>query len=115
MFEKLKEYALYIILWLIALWALAYAYLNTTNSKKWAEIEEANLDDMVASMSRSDKLKKSSTIANDLLNANWWKTVWKYKIDDSKVSYVIWENYSEIFDNKQMLDITSSVSDVEDW
>ena len=115
MFEKLKEYALYIILWLIALWALAYAYLQTSNSQKWAEIESANLDAMTVAMSKSDKLKKNSTVAEDLLNANWWKTIWKYKIDSNKVSYVIWETYNSIFDNKKMLDISSDVADIEDW
>ena len=115
MFEKLKEYALYIILWLIALWALAYAYLNTSNSQKWAEIEEANLDAMVSAMSKSDKLKKSSTIANDLLEANWWRSIWKYKIDSSKVSYVVWEDYNNIFDNKKMIDISTELNDIEDW
>ncbi len=114
MFEKLKEYWLYIILWLIALWALAYAYVQTSNSQKWAEIESANLDAMTIAMSRSDKLKKNSTVAEDLLNANGWKTIWKYKVDNSKVSYVIWETYSDIFDNKRMLDISSDLSDIEE-
>ena len=115
MFEKLKEYWLYIILWLIALWALAYAYVHTQNSQKWAEIESANFDAMTTALSRSDKLKKSSTVANDLLQANWWRTIWKYKIDDSKVSYVIWETYSDIFENKKTLDVLSNLSDIEEW
>ena len=115
MFEKLKEYWLYIILWLIALWALAYAYVQTSNSQKWAEIHEANLDAMVTNLAKSDKLKKNSTVADNLLNANWWKTIWKYKIDSSKISYVIWETYEDIFENKQMLDISADVADVEDW
>ncbi len=115
MFEKLKEYWLYIVLWLIALWALAYAYVQTSNSQKWADIESANLDAMVTAMSKSDKLKKSSTVADDLLAANWWRSIWKYTIDSSKVSYVIWETYDEIFDNKQMLDISADVADVDDW
>ena len=115
MFEKLKEYWLYIILWLIALWALAYAYVQTQNSQKWAEIESANFDAMTTALSRSDKLKKSSTVANDLLQANWWRSIWKYKIDDSKVSYVIWETYSDIFENKKTLDVLSNLSDIEEW
>ncbi len=115
MFEKLKEYWLYIILWLIALWALAYAYVQTSNSQKWAEIESANFDALIASQSKSDKLKKSSTVANDLLAANWWKTIWKYKVDSNKVSYVIWETYNDIFDNKKMMDISSDLSDIEEW
>ncbi len=115
MFEKLKEYALYIILWLIALWALAYTYINVSNQQKWTEIHEANLDAIVNSLAKSDKLKKNSTVADNLLQANWWRTIWKYTIDSDKVSYVVGETYSDIFDNKKMIDISSDMSDVEEW
>ena len=114
MFEKLKEYWVYMLLWIIALWALAYAYVQTTNSQKWAELHEANLDAMVTNMSKSEKLKKNTTVAEELLLVNWWKTIWQYRIDDTKVSYVVWETYDTIFNNKKTVDISSDL-DVTDW
>ena len=115
MFEKIKEYWTYIVLWLIALWALAYSYVQTNNSQKWAELHEASLDAMVSNMSKSEKIKKNTTVADSLLQVNWWKRVWKYKIDDTKVSYVIGETYNDIFEQKKTLDISSDLNDVEEW
>lgn len=115
MFEKLKEYWLYIVLWLIALWALAYSYISTMNSKIWTEITQTNADALTMSIWRNDKYKINKTVANDLLQANWWKSIWKYKIDDNVVTYVIWENFDEILWKSKLIDISSNLSDIQTW
>lgn len=93
MFEKLKEYGLYIIIWLIALWALAYAFLSTRNSQAWADVLSKVQDNLINAISKSQKVKDTTTFVT---HAQWldWLSIGQYKLDLSK-SYVLnetWDN-----------------------
>lgn len=112
MFEKMKEYWLYVILGLIALWSLWFVYLSIVNNKSWSDIELNNTNAITKSINRSEKIKNNSTIAQEILSLNWWKRVWWYLIDTQRINYVIWETYEDIIDNKQLIDIADSL---ETW
>jgi len=114
MFEKLKEYALYIILWLIALWALAYAYLSVTNANKGKDILSGNNDAIIMAISRSDKVKSTRTIASDILDINGWQNIGKMKIDADAVTFVNGETYEDIYTAlASSVDFTDVAADVE--
>ncbi len=114
MFEKLKEYALYIILWLIALWALAYAYLSVTNANKGKDILSGNNDAIIMAISRSDKVKSTRTIASDILDVNGWQNIGKMKIDADAVTFVNGETYEDIYTAlSSSVDFTDVAADVE--
>lgn len=116
MFEKLKEYSLYIILWLIALWALAYAYLSVTNANKWKDILSWNNDAIIMAISRSDKVKSTRTIAADILDVNGWQNIGKMKIDADAVTFVNGETYEDIYTAlKSSVDFSDVATDVEAW
>lgn len=116
MFEKLKEYALYIILWLIALWALAYAYLSVTNANKGKDILSGNNDAIIMAISRSDKVKSTRTIASDILDVNGWQNIGKMKIDSDAVTFVNGETYEDIYTAlKSTVDFDAVAADVEEW
>ncbi len=115
MFEKLKEYSLYIILWLIALWTLSYAYISVTNTQRWALIDENNSKAIMNTLIKTDQQKQWLTVAEELLKVNWWKNIWSYKIDNSKVSYVIWETYDDIFENWKLINIAANFENLESW
>lgn len=87
MFEKLKEYALYIILWLIALWALAYAYLNTTNSQKGSDVLSSVQDTLISAVSKNDKVIAKTTVVDHMSDLNG-VTIGQYKIDATKAYFV---------------------------
>lgn len=93
MFEKLKEYGLYIIIWLIALWALAYAFLSTRNSQAWADVLGKVQDNLINAISKSQKVKDTTTFAT---HAQWldWLSIGQYKLDLAK-SYVLNENWDD--------------------
>lgn len=116
MFEKLKEYALYIILWLIALWALAYAYLSVTNANKGKDILSGNNDAIIMAISRSDKVKSTRTIASDILDVNGWQNIGKMKIDADAVTFVNGETYEDIYTAlSSSVDFSTVATDVEEW
>jgi len=87
MFEKLKEYALYIILWLIALWALAYAYLNTTNSQKGSDVLSSVQDTLISAVSKNDKVIAKTTVVDHMSDLNGI-SIGQYKIDATKAYFV---------------------------
>ena len=87
MFEKLKEYALYIILWLIALWALAYAYLNTTNSQKGSDVLSSVQDTLISAVSKNDKVIAKTTVVDHMSDLNG-VTIGQYKIDATTAYFV---------------------------
>lgn len=93
MFEKLKEYGLYIIIWLIALWALAYAFLSTRNSQAWADVLSKVQDNLINAISKSQKVKDTTTFVT---HAQWleWLSIGQYKLDLSK-AYVLNENWDD--------------------
>lgn len=97
MFEKLKEYGLYIIIWLIALWALAYAFLSTRNSQAWADVLWKVQDNLINAISKSQKVKDKSTFVT---HAQWleWLSIGQYKLDLSKVSLLNDEWDTQILD-----------------
>lgn len=87
MFEKLKEYALYIILWLIALWALAYAYLNTTNTQKGSEVIDKVQDVLINAVSKNEKVIAKTTVVDHISDLSG-TAIGQYKIDTSKVYFM---------------------------
>ncbi len=87
MFEKLKEYALYIILWLIALWALAYAYLNTTNSQRGSDVLSSVQDTLISAVSKNDKVIAKTTVVDHMSDLNG-VTIGQYKIDATKAYFL---------------------------
>ena len=93
MFEKLKEYGLYIIIWLIALWALAYAFLSTRNSQAWADVLSKVQDNLINAISKSQKVKDTTTFVT---HAQWleWLSIGQYKLDLSK-AYVLNEKWDD--------------------
>ena len=85
MFEKLKEYWLYIVLWLIALWALAYAFLSTSNAQKGWEVVSKIQDKLVTAIAKNQKVKDKTTIV-DHINDLDWLTIGSYKLSKSPVT-----------------------------
>ena len=85
MFEKLKEYWLYIVLWLIALWALAYAFLSTSNAQKGWEVVSKIQDKLVTAIAKNQKVKDKTTIVDHLWDLDWL-TIGSYKLSKSPVT-----------------------------
>ena len=87
MFEKLKEYWLYIVLWLIALWALAYAFLSTSNAQKGWEVVSKIQDKLVTAIAKNQKVKDKTTIVDHLWDLNWL-TIGSYKLNTEEVLFL---------------------------
>ena len=79
MFEKLKEYWLYIILWLIALWVLWYVYVTTINNNKWADFRKNIQYTYMDWIKLKDELWYKNKTVLWLINDIDWKTFsWKH-------------------------------------
>ena len=114
MFEKLKEYWLYIVLWLIALWALAYAFLSTSNAQKWWEVVSKIQDKLVTAIAKNQKVKDKTTIVDHIWDLDWL-TIGSYKLDATKVK-MLNTNWDDVVTSWTTdLDLPTSASTTEDW
>lgn len=86
MFEKLKEYAIYIILWVLWLWILVYSYLSLTNWNSWQDFLTAIQTSISEWLQASQQEKDNSTITN-FVKKIWWKSLWKYNLDWNQVIF----------------------------
>ena len=76
---------MYIVLWLIALWALAYAFLSTSNAQKGWEVVSKIQDKLVTAIAKNQKVKDKTTIV-DHINDLDWLTIGSYKLSKSPVT-----------------------------
>ena len=119
MFEKIKEYWLYVVLWLIALWLLWWSYLLTHNNKKWYEIEDKVITTTLQAISRwkNEKIQKNTTIWWQVLWEIWDENIWDKKIHKEKMLLLTSQNYDSIIDEWKITDdITRELFDwLEEW
>lgn len=104
MYEKLKEYWLYIIIWIIALSALAVAYMSLRNTQEWQLWYSRIYDWLLAWISKSDSIQKVTTITDHMKELDWYQ-LWEYQLSSSKVFLTNWK-----WD-----DMTTDESKVYDW
>ena len=123
MFEKLKEYWLYIVLWLIALWALAYAFLSTSNAQKGWEVVSKIQDKLVTAIAKNQKVKDKTTIVDHISDLDWL-TIGSYKLSKSPVTMLNvnwddivtwWELKDKKHDNSTEADITIPTAANTTW
>ncbi len=88
MFEKLKEYWLYIILWLAALWALSYMYITTQNTNKWADLKKEIQYKFLDWIKLKDEAWYRNKTITWLINDVNWKT-FNWKVIDWDSVYLI--------------------------
>ena len=119
MFEKIKEYWLYVVLWLIALWLLWWSYLLTHNNKKWYELEDKVITTTIQAISRwkNEKIQKNTTIWWQVLWEIWDENIWDKKIHKEKMLLLTSQNYDSIIDEWKITDdITQELSDwLQEW
>lgn len=84
MFEKLKEFSLFIIISLIWLWVLTYSFLNTNNTQKWSVIITKVHEWILSWITKSKVIKNVTTISDHLKDINW-SNIWEYLLDTSKI------------------------------
>ena len=119
MFEKIKEYWLYVVLWLIALWLLWWSYLLTHNNKKWYELEDKVITTTIQAISRwkNEKIQKNTTIWWQVLWEIWDENIWDKKIYKEEMLLLTSQNYDSIIDEWKITDdITRELFDwLEEW
>ena len=114
MFEKLKEYWLYIVLWLIALWALAYAFLSTSNAQKGWEVVSKIQDKLVTAIAKNQKVKDKTTIVDHLWDLKWL-IIGSYKLDVEKVK-MLNTNWDDVVTSwTTTLDLPTAADTTESW
>ena len=90
MYEKLKEYWLYIVLWVIAIWLLWIYFIQIINEKKWNEFYETF---QVSILNQIPRWDKKDTIFEEIKKKNIISKFWKYNIDLNDWIYVLnWIN-----------------------
>lgn len=93
MFEKLKEYSIFIILSIFWMLLLLLMYYQYSNSKSWEDMRNA----LEVSISEwnwlSQTLKNNVTIVDSLIKLSW-KSLWKYKLNSNRIIFynVNWED-----------------------
>lgn len=99
MFEKLKEFSLYIIIWLIWLWTLAYVFINTNNTQKWWVVLTKIHEWILSWITKTKTIKNVTTIVDHLQDQNWLN-LWEYILDTTKIylSNTDWDNISTQID-----------------
>lgn len=103
MFEKLKEYWLYIIIWLIALWALAVAYLSLRSTQEWQIWYGRIYDWLLSWIAKSDSVKKITTLADYMKELDWYQ-LWEYQLSTSKVFLTNWNWEDMVWDESKVYD-----------
>jgi hypothetical protein len=114
MYDKIKEYWLYIVLWILAMWALVSTYFVVKHTKAWYEIQWNNTNAIIDwTLQWDSNIKAWATMWEKILLLNWWKKLWNYFISENKLNYVISEYYDKIVDDNKIVDILSDL-DVTD-
>ena len=103
MFEKLKEYWLYIIIWLIALWALAVAYLSLRSTQEWQIWYGRIYDWLLSWIAKSDSVKKITTLTDYMKELDWYQ-LWEYQLSTSKVFLTNWNWEDMVWDESKVYD-----------
>lgn len=103
MFEKLKEYSLYIIISVFWMWALFMMYYQYSNSKNWEEMINALQVSISEWLWLPQTLKNNVTIVDSLIKLSW-KSLWKYKLNTNQVIFfnVDWENLIKDWENNNL-------------
>lgn len=100
MYEKFKEYWLYLLIWLLTFWVLWVLLVKTYNERTWAKFYENVQDSVLLWISQSDKLKQ--TLSEKTTEKLQDFKFWEYSIDTDKWIYVLnWVNIDKwILENK---------------
>jgi len=98
-FEKLKEYSLYIVIWLLWLWILIGIYFWVNNTEKGVNVVDGAYNSIIDWINTYDVWKQKNTIITKF----WWlyKDIQKLEtnIDTWYVTYANWESINDILIN----------------
>lgn len=90
MYEKLKEYWFYIVLWVIWIWSLWMYFVKILNEKKWNEFYETF---QVSILNQIPKWGKKDTIYKEIENKKINSNFWEYNLNLKEWIYVLnWVN-----------------------
>lgn len=112
MFEKLREYMIYIGLSIVALWLVAILYMNVNNWITWSKLENNFTEWMMKNTNKEEVVREATTIAQVLLNniLKWEKKdeamIKWYSISQNDVLFYINWNIEDIRELWRIKDVS---------